>query len=270
MSQALLWSFLIVSSITMLAPLAWMIGGAFKSNAEVMAIPIRWLPSEIRLVENWRSMMARIPYARYYANSVVVAVVATTGTIFFCSLIGYGLAKFEFPGKRAFFAFILATMMVPGQLTLIGLYVVVKNLGWLNTYQGLIVPEMIGTFGIFLMRQSLLAIPDEFLDAARIDGANEFTIFAQIVMPLVRPATATLAILSGTAHWDSFLWPLITISDKLRYTLPVGLRFFLSDYGSYYNELMLASLLALLPVIALFLAFQREFIRGVISSGLKQ
>jgi multiple sugar transport system permease protein len=120
------------------------------------------------------------------------------------------------------------------------------------------------------MRQSLLAVPDELLDAARIDGAGEFTIFLRVVLPLVKPAVATLAILSGTAHWDSFLWPLIIITDKRLYTLPVGLRFFLSDYGSYYNELMLGSLLALLPVLVLFLIFQRQFIRGVISTGLKQ
>lgn len=269
-ARLLLWVVLLLLTIAMLAPLAWMVSGAMKSNGEVMAIPIQWLPSEIRLVQNYRDMMGHIPYTRYYLNSVIVAVVATTGTVFFSSLVGYGLAKFDFPGKRIFFGFILSTMMVPGQLTLIGLYVVVKNLGWLNTYHGLIVPEMLTAFGIFLMRQSMLAVPEELLDAARIDGAGEFRIFHAIVLPLVRPALATLAILAGTGHWDSFLWPLIVISDKRLYTLPVGLRFFLSDYGSYYNELMLGSLLALLPVLAMFLVFQREFIRGVINSGLKQ
>lgn len=268
--QLLLWAGLLVLSVVMLAPLAWMIGGAMKSNGEVMAIPIQWLPSEIRLAQNYRDMIGHIPYTRYYLNSVIVAVVATSGSVFFSALIGYGLAKFEFPGKRYFFGFIMATMMVPSQLTLIGLYVVVKNLGWLNTYHGLIVPEMLTAFGIFLMRQSMLVIPDELIDAARIDGSGEFRIFTAIVLPLVKPALATLAILAGTAHWDSFLWPLIVISDKRLYTLPVGLRFFLSDYGSYYNELMLGSLLALLPVLAMFLLFQRQFIRGVINSGLKQ
>jgi multiple sugar transport system permease protein len=268
--QVLLWAGLLVLSAVMLAPLVWMIGGAMKSNGEVMAIPIQWLPSEIRLAQNYRDMMGRIPYTRYYLNSVIVAVFATAGSVFFSALIGYGLAKFEFPGKRYFFGFIMATMMVPSQLTLIGLYVVVKNLGWLNTYHGLIVPEMLTAFGIFLMRQSMLVIPDELIDAARIDGSGEFRIFTAIVLPLVKPALATLAILAGTAHWDSFLWPLIVISDKRLYTLPVGLRFFLSDYGSYYNELMLGSLLALLPVLAMFLIFQRQFIRGVINSGLKQ
>jgi len=268
--QLLLWAGLLVLSVIMLAPLAWMIGGAMKSNGEVMAIPIQWLPSEIRLAQNYRDMIGHIPYTRYYLNSVIVAVVATSGSVFFSALIGYGLAKFEFPGKRYFFGFIMATMMVPSQLTLIGLYVVVKNLGWLNTYHGLIVPEMLTAFGIFLMRQSMLVIPDELIDAARIDGSGEFRIFTAIVLPLVKPALATLAILAGTAHWDSFLWPLIVISDKRLYTLPVGLRFFLSDYGSYYNELMLGSLLALLPVLAMFLLFQRQFIRGVINSGLKQ
>ncbi|HLH72483.1 MAG TPA: carbohydrate ABC transporter permease, partial [Chloroflexota bacterium] len=192
------------------------------------------------------------------------------GTVFFCSLIGYGLAKFDFPVRDLLFSFILGTMMVPGQLTLIGLYVVVKELGWLNTWQGLIIPEMIHAFGIFLMRQSLLAIPDELLDAGRVDGAGEFRIFAQIVLPLIRPSTATLAILSFTGYWDSFLWPLIIITERLRYTLPVGLRYFLSDHGSYYNDLMTGSLLALLPVLVVFFVFQRHFIRGVISSGLKQ
>ena len=270
-SAILLVGFLVVSSVIMLTPVAWMIGGAMKSNREVMTIPIQWLPSQFRLVQNVRDMLERVPYARYYANSVVVAVLATAGTVFFSSMIGYGLAKFDFPGKKIFFAFILATMMVPGQLTLIGLYVVVKNLGWLNSYQGLIVPQMSGAFGIFLMRQSLLAIPEELLDAARIDGANEFAIFWQVVLPLIKPAIAALAILSGTGHWDRFLWPLISITDKMRYTLPVGLRYFLSDYGgSYYAELMAGSTLALIPVLFLFLAFQRQFIRGVISSGLKQ
>jgi multiple sugar transport system permease protein len=266
----LLWAFLVASGVVMLAPLAWMVSGAMKSPAEVTAIPIRWIPGEFRFFQNVRDLLAHVPYERYYLNSLVVAVVATVGAVFFCSLIGYGLAKFDFPGKGLFFGFILATMMVPGQLTLVGLYVVVKNLGWLNTYQGLIVPEMFGAFGIFLMRQALLAIPDELLDAARIDGASEFTIFLRIVMPLVRPATATLAILSFTTHWDSFLWPLIVVTEKERYTLPVGLRFFLTDYASAYNELMVGALLALVPVLIVFLVFQRQFIQGVISSGLKQ
>ena len=269
-ARLLLWAFLLASGVVMLAPLAWMVSGAMKSNAEVTALPIRWVPGELRFFQNLRDLLAHVPYDRYYLNSVVVAVVATAGAVFFCSLIGYGLAKFDFPGRRLFFGFVLATMMVPGQLTLVGLYVVVKNLGWLNTYQGLIVPEMFGAFGIFLMRQALLTIPDELLDAARIDGAGEFRIFWQIVLPLVRPATATLAILSFTTHWDSFLWPLIVVTDKARYTLPVGLRFFLSDYASYYNELMVGSLLALIPVIVVFLVFQRQFIQGVVSSGLKQ
>ena len=269
-ARLLLWAALLLLAVIMLAPLAWMVGGAMKSNGEVMAIPIQWLPSEIRLVQNYRDMIGHIPYTRYYLNSVIVAVVATSGSVFFSSLIGYGLAKFEFPGKRYFFGFIMATMMVPSQLTLIGLYVVVKNLGWLNSYHGLIVPEMLTAFGIFLMRQSMLVVPDELLDAARIDGAGEFRIYTAIVLPLVKPALATLAILAGAAHWDSFLWPLIVISDKRLYTLPVGLRFFLSDYGSYYNELMLGSLLALLPVLTMFLVFQRQFIRGVINSGIKQ
>jgi multiple sugar transport system permease protein len=264
------WLFLLSASVVMLGPLAWMLSGALKSNAEVTAIPIVWIPSEIRFTQNVRDMMSHVPYDQYYLNSLIVAVEAAVGAVFFSTMIGYGLAKFDFPGKRLFFGFILATMMVPDQLTLIGLYAVVKNLGWLNSYQGLIVPQMLGAFGIFLMRQALLVIPDELLDAARIDGAGEFTIFGRIVVPLVKPAIATLAILSFTAHWDSFLWPLVVVTKKSMYTLPVGLRFFLSDYSSYYNELMVGSVLALIPVLVVFLVFQRQFVQGVINSGLKQ
>jgi len=201
---------------------------------------------------------------------LIVAVVVVFATLFFCALAGYGFAKFQFPGRQIGFLFILSTIMIPFQVLIIPLFVTVYHLGWTNSYLGLIVPGAISAFGVFLLRQFCLTLPEELLDAARIDGAGEFTIFWRVVLPLLMPGLATLAILTFLGSWNNFLWPLIVVTKDTLFTLPVGMTVFQQPLRQpYWTYIMAVSTVATLPVIVIFVALQRYFIQGVVLSGLK-
>jgi multiple sugar transport system permease protein len=198
-----------------------------------------------------------------------VSVSATLGEVVMASLAGYSFARYNYPGRDVLFLVVLSTLMIPFFVVVIPLYVVVHSFGWLNTYQALILPGMVSAFGIFLMRQFILTIPNELIDAGRIDGASELLIFIRIVMPLCMPAVATLTIFTFLSHWDAFLWPLLVVSKKDMFTVPLGLTFFQSEYIAYWNEQMAASLLALVPTFAMVFGFQRYYVQGVVMSGIK-
>lgn len=250
-------------------PLYFMFSTSFKAEPEVFAIPVHWVPHTF-LPENYLEAFLAAPFPRYFGNSLLVAVVVVGSTILFGALAGYGFAKFDFPGRRVAFLFILSTMMIPFQVLLIPLYVVVHKLGWTNSYAGLIVPGALSAFGVFLMRQACLTLPDELLDAARIDGARELGIFVRIIMPLLKPAIATLAILTFLGSWNNFLWPLIVVTKDELFTLPVGMTVFQQPLQApYWTYIMAVSTVATLPVIIVFLSLQRYFIEGVVVSGLK-
>ena len=250
-------------------PLYYMLSTSFKTEAEVFAIPVHWIPHSF-LPENYREAFLAAPFPRYFWNSLLVAVIVVGSTVLFGALAGYGFAKFEFPGRRLAFLFILSTMMIPFQVLLIPLYVVVHKLGWTNSYAGLIVPGALSAFGVFLMRQACLTLPDELLDAARIDGARELGIFIRIIFPLLKPAIATLAILTFLGSWNNFLWPLIVVTKDELFTLPVGMTVFQQPLQApYWTYIMAVSTVATLPVIIVFLSLQRYFIEGVVVSGLK-
>jgi ABC-type glycerol-3-phosphate transport system permease component len=259
---------LCLGALVMVVPLLWMVAIASKPLAETMSLEFSLVPSGY-LLENFAAAFRRVPVARYFANSVVVSVTVTVGELLIASLAGFSLARYSYPGRDLVFILILSTMMIPFFVVVIPLYIVVYTLGWLNSYLALIVPGLASAFGIFLMRQFMLTIPSELVDAARIDGASEPTIFARIIAPLCTPAFATLGILSFMAHWDAFVWPLMVINRKDMYTLPLGLAFFQSEYLTFWNELMAAALLGMLPTFVLFLFFQRFFVQGVVMSGLK-
>jgi multiple sugar transport system permease protein len=259
-----------VGAIVMLLPFAWMIVSSLMSAGEIMARPLVWFPAVLRF-DNYRALAEAIPLGRMYVNSVVVATVTTLGILLTSSLAGYGFAKFRFPGRDVLFLLVLATMMIPFFVVLIPVFYTVSRLGWVDRYPGLIVPNIVTAFGIFLMRQYMLSLPDELLDAARVDGETEFGIFWRITLPLSTPALGALAILAFVYQWNSFLWPLVVGRSAEMWTIPVGLNS-LRVYASspeVINLQMAGATLAVVPVIAVFLLLQRYFVQGIALTGLK-
>lgn len=255
--------------VVMAIPFVWMILSSFKTSAELRQWPPTWIPED-GTTENYRELFDRLDFPRYFLNSIISALAVTAGNLLFCSMIGYALAKLEFPGKKALLAIMLATMMIPAFVTFMPLFVFVSNMNLTNTRAGLILPFLAGAFGAFLMRQYMLGLPDELLDAARVDGAGELRIFFRIVMPLCGPALATLGVLTFLTNWNSFLWPLVVATGEDMYTLPVALALFSTGQQRSNVALQMAgAVVVVLPVVVLFFAMQRYVIRGIATSGLK-
>ena len=264
----LLYGVLVLFSIFMLVPMAFAVLGSLKPEPEIFAVPIRWLPSS----PQWQNYI--LPFqkniGRYFVNSMVVSLVQTFSPMLLCSMAGYSLAKFHYPGRTLVFLFILSTIMLPIQVTLVPTFLIIKELGWVNTYAGLIVPGLATTFGTFLMRQFFLSLPSEYIDSARIDGASEPRIFWTIMLPMCRPALSALGIFSFTGSWNSFLWPLVVVNQDEMRTVPLGIVFYMGEQRvPEYGQLLAVSVIATLPVLVLFIILQREFIRGAAMSGLK-
>jgi multiple sugar transport system permease protein len=266
--QALAYLAVLVGALFVVMPMYWMVSSSVKATPEILAVPIQWVPRAWHF-NNYLDAWNSAPFGHYFFNSILVAGLVTLSTLFFSALAGYGLAKFDFPGRDVCFTFILSTMMIPFTVIIIPLFVLVRDFGWMNSYQALIIPAGVSAFGIFLMRQFILTLPDELLDAARIDGASEPAIFRIIVLPLIRPALATLALLTFMGNWDSFLWPLVVTSCDTYRTLPVGLASFQTMYVTHYEWIMAIATLVSLPVFAAFLSLQRYFVQGFVMSGLK-
>ena len=251
-----------------LLPILWMTTTSFQAGDKMFKLDTEWIPS-VWHPENYRGALEAAPFAQYFLNSTIVSAAIMVGNVVFGTLAGYGLAKFRFPGDRIVLLVILATLMLPLEVTLVPTFLVVHELGWLNTYQGMAGPLVIDAFGIFLMRQSMLSIPSDYIEAARIDGAGELRILWQIILPQCRPALAILAIFSFRDSWDQYLWPLTVISvDHLR-TYPLGLVQFGQDYGNPPTQQMAVAVMATIPVFALFAILQRSIRRGFGLSGLK-
>ncbi|MEV5407510.1 carbohydrate ABC transporter permease [Thermopolyspora sp. NPDC052614] len=258
-----------IALAVVVSPLAWMLLGSVKSDAEIRRIPPTWLPEQVTL-ENYEELFTRLDFPQYFANSVLVTGTITLGNLLFCSMLGYALAKIDFAGRRALFALVVGTLMVPGMVTFIPLFVLISNLGLVDSYAGMILPYLAGPFGVFLMRQFISGLPDEVFDAARVDGAGEARIFARIALPLSRPALATLAILTFLAQWNSFLWPLVVAQTESRYTLPVALALYsIGQNQIRYGLLLAGAVIVVIPVMVVFLALQRFFVQGIAMTGLK-
>jgi multiple sugar transport system permease protein len=250
-------------------PFVWMLLSSFKPEGEIRADPPTWWPHDPSLA-NYGNLFDRLDFPAYFTNSAVVAVVTTVGNLLFCSAAGYALAKLPFAGKKVLFAIVLGTLMVPGIVTIVPLFVLSSNLGLVNTLAGLILPYLAQAFGVFLMRQFILSIPDDLLEAARIDAASELRIFWQIVLPLCRPALATLGILTFLASWNNFLWPLVAATGEETYTLPVALALYaIGQNRTEYDLLLAGSVVVVLPVLVVFVLLQRHFVRGIATTGLK-
>ncbi len=223
-----------------------------------------------KLTANYKNLWEAVPYNRYFINSVFIATASTLLTLFFCSLGGYAFAKYQFKGKAILFGILLASMMIPFQVLLVPLFGLMYDIGWLNSYKAIIIPFSVGAFGIFLMRQFIVTIPSELIDAARIDGCSEFGIYYRIVLPIIKPALGALTIYSFLSSWNGYLWPLIVLRDEAKYTLPIGLANLIGIYRQDYGMLMAGTFLSLLPIIILFLAMQREFVQGITLGSVKE
>lgn len=255
--------------LLLVGPFIWMILGSFKTTSELRQVPPTWLPEQWTF-ENYQQLFDRQNFMRFFLNSTVVAFFVTAGNVIFCSMLGYALAKLNFPGKRILFTVVLVTLMVPGVVTFMPLFVLVANLNLVNTHAGMILPFLAGAFGVFLMRQFISGIPDELLDAARVDGAGEHYIFWRIIMPLCGPALATLTILTFLGSWNSFLWPLVVATGEDMFTLPVAVAFLATGQTETNVALLMAgSVVVILPVIVVFILLQRHFTQGIATTGLK-
>lgn len=255
-------------SALFLLPFGWMLTASFRTQGSLLADPATLWPTVFTL-ENYSEIWRRIPFGRQLLNTVVFAGVVTVVSVTLNSMAGYALARFEFRGKNLAFLVLILTLMVPIEVTFVPLYNIISNFGWIDTYQGLIVPRLASAFGIFLMRQFFISLPKDLEDAARIDGASELRIFLRIMWPLAKPAVLTLAMFSLLRNWNDLLWPLMVITDQQMLTLPPGLAMFKGENLTEYGLLMAGSVIALIPMIVAFLFVQRSFIEGVATTGMK-
>lgn len=260
---------LIVGMVLMVGPFLWMLLGSLKPQAEFLVNPPTFLPTN-PTTDNFGRLFTNLDFPRFFFNSSLVAIVVTIGNVLFCPMLGYALAKLQWRGKRLVMGLVLATLMVPAGITLIPNFVLMRNLGLVNTYPGLILPFLVGPFGVFLTRQFMYGIPDELIEAARIDGANEFRTFWSVVLPITAPVLATLGILTFLGSWNSFLYPLVMAQEPQMYTLPVALATFATgQYQSDHGMLMAGSVVLVLPVLLIFILFQRWITEGIATTGLK-
>ena len=255
-----------LGAVVMIVPFLWMASTAFKEGGSAFDYPPTWIPNPITL-DNFREVWTIVPFDRYLFNSLFIAVCVTIGEVLTSSLAAYAFARLRFPGRDAMFLMYLATLMIPGQVTIIPNFILMRYLGWINTYEGLIIPTAFTAFGTFLLRQYFLSIPRELEEAARVDGASYFQVWSRIIMPLASPAIATLAVFSFMGAWNSFLWPFIMVNTPEMRTLTVALRSFQTDYGTEWGLMMAGSLIAMLPMLVIFLMAQRYFVRGIATTG---
>jgi multiple sugar transport system permease protein len=268
-ARTVLYAVLVAGLLVMVGPFLWMLLSSVKPEAEIRQVPPTWWPKTFTSV-NYHDLFARLDFPKYFGNSLLVAVIVTAGNLIFCSALGYALAKLRFPGRKLLFLLVLGMLMVPGMAVFVPQFVLVSNLNLVDTYAGLVLPFLAGPFGVFLMRQYLLSLPDELIEAARVDGAGEFRIFWRIVLPLSRPALATLGILTFLASWNNFLWPLVVATTEDKYTLPVALALYSVGQNRINFGLALAgAVVVVLPVLLVFLLLQRYFLRGIATTGLK-
>jgi multiple sugar transport system permease protein len=268
-SAAWIYLLLVGGLALMVGPFLWMVLGSIKPEADFLRSPPTFLPSTFT-TGNFGRLFDQLDFPRYFFNSSVIAFVVTIGNLIFCPMLGYALAKLRWRGKGLIMGVVLATLMVPAGVTLIPNFILMSNLGLVNSYPGLILPFLAGPFGVFLMRQFMLGVPNELLEAARIDGANEFRIFWTVVMPLATPVLATLGILTFLGNWNSFIYPLVMAQEPNMYTLPVALATFATgQYQADHGMLMAGSVILVVPVLIVFILFQRWITEGIATTGLK-
>ena len=270
MKRAGVFLMLVFGAALFCVPFLWTVSTALKPSDQVFASPPQWIPRPVEW-GNFRRAWTELPFPTFVGNTVFITACATFGQIFSGSLVAYGFARFSFKGKNALFYLMLSTMMLPSQVTMIPVFLLWRQLGLIDTFAPLIVPAFFGggAFTIFLLRQFFMTIPRELDEAAMIDGANPLTIWWKVLLPLARPALITTTLFSLVGHWDDFMGPLIYLNSMEKYTVSIGLRLFQDMYGTQLELLMAASLIHILPMIALFFVAQRYFVKGIALTGLK-
>ncbi|MCL4509096.1 MAG: carbohydrate ABC transporter permease [Chloroflexi bacterium] len=259
-----------IGGIFVCIPFFWMLSTSLKNEGAVFLYPPQWIPQPLQ-PQNYAQALTVLPFALFFRNTLITTLVPLVGALFSCSIVAYSFARLRWPGRDIWFLVVLATLMLPEQVTMIPRFILFRNLGWINTFYPLIVPPFfaIGAFNVFLLRQFFMTVSTETDDAAKIDGAGVFGIYWRILLPLSKPALAAVAVFIFKAHWDDFLGPLIYLHSQGMFTLALGLRAFQGEYGTDWNLLMAASLVVMLPVLLLFFFLQRYFIQGIVFTGIK-
>lgn len=255
-------------ALATILPLVWMVSASFMPPGEATTDPPPFFPSRLTL-ENYQALFTRLNLGRHLLNSLGIAIGGTLLSLLFNSMAGYAFAKLRFGGRDRIFAILIAALAIPGQVGMLPLFLLMRQLGLVNTYLGVVIPSLASILGIFLVRQFALSIPDELLDAARVDGAGELRIFASVVLPLLRPVLATLAIITFMNTWNDFLWPLIVLTDDSKQTLPVALARLVGEHALDTELMMAGAVLTVLPVLLVFLALQRSYIEGILMGSVK-
>ncbi|MCX7951696.1 MAG: carbohydrate ABC transporter permease [Clostridiales bacterium] len=267
-TRILVYTILIIGVLISFFPFYLMFTSSTHTSGEILSLPPK-LGFGKNLINNFNKLNADVGIGRVFLNSLFIAVIYTILTVLLSSMAGYAFAKYNFKGKKLFFGLVLATIMIPNQVLLIPLFDMMNKLGWINSYLAVLVPTLANAFGIFLMRQNMISFPDSIIEAARIDGYGEFAIFFKIVLPTMRPALGALAIYMFMNQWNNFMWPLIVLRTKTMYTLPIALSTLNGMSRIDYGEIMLGTTIATLPIMVVFLIFQKQFIKGVLGGAVK-
>lgn len=262
------YTFLTIAALAMAIPYVWMLVTSIKPIEEIQSYPPSFIVHNPTLAP-YIELFTLLPMGRYLFNSLFVASLVTLCNVFFCSLAGYAFAKHKFLGRDKVFILLLSAIMIPYQVNLIPGFIIMKHLGWLNTFYALIIPNMAMAFGVFLCRQYIISIPNDLLDAAKIDGCSEFTIYRLVIFPLIKPALATLTIFTFLSQWSSFIWPLVVLHTSKMRTIPLALAVLNSTFGSNFAMVMAGATIATLPIIIVFLCLQKYIIQGITMTGLK-
>ncbi len=266
--KAILYLFLAISGLITIAPFIWMLSASFMPDGHANVYPPRFFPDEFTF-EQYENLFSRLNVGRNFLNSLILSITVTFVSLFFNSMAGFAFAKYRFKGKDKLFNLLLSSMIIPSQVTMLPLFLMLKSFGFINTYMAIIIPGMANIFGIFLIRQYTLAIPDSLIESARIDGATDFQIYKKIMLPLAMPILVTLAILTFMGTWNDFLWPLIALTDDSMYTLPVALANLMGEHTKDPELMMAGSVITIIPVLLVFLVLQKYYIKGIMMGSVK-
>ncbi len=269
MKKVILHIFLLFIAVLTLVPFVWMISASFMFDGHASTFPPRFIPDQFTLIQ-YQRLFERLSIARNFTNSLILSILVTIISLTLNSMAGYAFTKFKFKGKDKLFNLLLSSMIIPAQVTMLPLFLMLKWMGFINSYMAIIIPGLANIFGIFLIRQYCFSIPDSLIEAARLDGANDFLIYRKIILPLLTPVLATLAIFTFLGTWNDFLWPLIVMTDDSMYTLPVALANLMLEHTKDPELMMAGSVVTTLPVIIVFLALQKYYLKGIMMGSVKE
>ena len=269
MKKYLLHIFIVITAIITLAPFIWMLSASFMFDGHANVYPPRFIPDDFTLSQ-YENLFSRLSIFKNFLNSLIVSSLVTLISLFFNSMAGYAFAKYRFAGKEKLFKMLLSSMIIPSQVTMLPLFLMLKELGFLNTYMAILIPGLANIFGIFMIKQYAMSIPDSLIEAARIDGATDFQIYRIVILPLIKPILVTLALFTFMGTWNDFLWPLIALNDDSMYTLPVALANLMGEHTKDPELMMAGSVITILPILILFLFLQKHYIKGIMMGSIKE